>query len=232
MTADGVPSRAARAGVRAAAPLMVAAFPFGLVYGVAVTQSPINSWLGFAASFVILAGAAQLSLLELMFDAPWTVAVGTALVINLRFVLYSAALTPSFSEFPAQWRLTLPYLMTDQAASISILEYERVDDPLWRRWFYLGGGLSFAAAWWMGSATGIAFGGTIPGSWQIQFAFPLMFIALLMPTLRSRPALLAALAGAAVTVASKDLPNGLNICLGAIAGVAAGSAVATGKEAA
>jgi len=211
---------------------MVAAFPFGLVYGVAVTQSPINSWLGFAASFVILAGAAQLSLLELMFDASWAVAVGTALVINLRFVLYSAALTPSFSEFPAKWRFALPYLMTDQAASISILEFERVDDPLWRRWFYLGGGLSFAAAWWMGSAAGIAFGGTIPDSWQIQFAFPLMFIALLMPTLRSRPALVAALAGAAVTVASKDLPNGLNICLGAIAGVAAGSVVATGNEAA
>ncbi len=209
---------------------MVAAFPFGLVYGVAVTQSPINSWLGFAASFVILAGAAQLSLLELMFDASWAVAVGTALVINLRFVLYSAALSPSFAEFPAKWRFTLPYLMTDQAASISILEYERVEDPLWRRWFYLGGGLSFASAWWAGSAAGIAFGGTIPDSWQIQFAFPLMFIALLMPTLRNRPAIVAALAGGAITVASKDLPNGLNICLGAIAGVAAGSLVPTGES--
>ena len=230
MTTGGTAQRAARAGLRAAGPLMVAAFPFGLVYGVAVTQSPIDPWLGFAASFVILAGAAQLSLLELMFDASWAVAVGTALVINLRFVLYSAALTPAFSEFPVRWRFGLPYLMTDQAASISIIEFGRIDDPYWRRWFYLGGGFAFATAWWIGSAAGIAFGGTIPDSWQIQFAFPLMFIALLVPTLRNRPAIVAALAGAAVTLAAKDLPNGLNICLGAVAGVAAGSLVPTGRE--
>ena len=232
MTTGGTARQAARTGLRAAAPLMVAAFPFGLVYGVAVTQSPVNPWLGFAASFVILAGAAQLSLLELMFDASWAVAVGTALVINLRFVLYSAALTPAFAQFPARWRYGLSYLMTDQAASIAVVEYERVDDPYWRRWFYLGGGLSFAAAWWVGSAAGIAFGGTIPDSWQIQFAFPLMFIALLVPTLRNGPAIMAALVGAAVTLAAKDLPNGLNICLGGVAGVAAGSLVPTRQEAA
>ena len=93
------------------------------------------------------------------------------------------------------------------------------------------GGLG-AAAWWVGSAVGIAFGGTIPDSWQIQFAFPLMFIALLVPTLRNRPAIMAALVGAAVTLAAKDLPNGLNVCLGAVAGVTAGSLVPTGEEAA
>ena len=87
-----------RAGVRAIAPLIVAAFPFGLVYGVAVTQTDIDRWLGAAASVLILAGAAQLSLLELL-DASWPIAVGTALVINLRFLLYSAALAPSFGEF-------------------------------------------------------------------------------------------------------------------------------------
>ena len=225
-----LPRQAASVGLRAALPLMAAAFPFGLVYGVAVSQSPIDPWLGFAASFVILAGAAQLSLLDLMFDATWAVAVGTALVINLRFVLYSAALSPFFAEFPTRWRFGLPYLMTDQAATISMIEFDRVEDPRWRRWFYLGGGFSFASAWWVGSAVGIAFGGTIPDSWQIQFAFPLMFIALLVPTLRSRPALVAALVGAAVTVAGMDLPNGLNICLGGVAGVAAGSLTPTGEE--
>ena len=67
----------ARAGIRAIAPLIVAAFPFGLVYGVAVTRTDIDPWLGAAASVLILAGAAQLSLLELL-DATWAVAVGTS----------------------------------------------------------------------------------------------------------------------------------------------------------
>ncbi len=86
-----------RAGVRAIAPLIVAAFPFGLVYGVAVTQTEIDPWLGAAASGLVLAGAAQLSLLELI-DSAWPIAVGTAIVINLRFMLYSPNAGASAAE--------------------------------------------------------------------------------------------------------------------------------------
>lgn len=225
---DGSPSTSgdrrspARAGVRAISPLIVAAFPFGLVYGVAVSRSPIDDWLGFLASFVVLAGAAQLTLVELI-GASWIVAVGTALVINLRFSLYSAALAPAFSEFPTGWRLGLPVLLTDQSATTSLIAYEDVRDPAWRRVFYFAAALSFASAWWIGTAVGILFGGDIPDAWEIGFAVPLMFIALLVPTVRNRPTLVAALVGGAVAIAASGLPNGLNIVVGALAGVVAGT---------
>ena len=50
-----------------------------------------------------------------------------------------------------------------------------------------------------------------------------MFIALLVPSIRDRPALVAALAGGIVAVVSSGLPNGLNICLAGVVGIAAGS---------
>ena len=226
--ADDLPSPYV-AGVRAIAPLIVAAFPFGLVYGVAVTQTEIDPWLGAAASVLVLAGAAQLSLLELI-DSAWPIAVGTAIVINLRFMLYSAALAPAFGEFPTRWRFGLPYLLTDQAASTSLTRFETVSDPGWRRRFYLASGLAFASAWWVGTVVGITFGADIPAAWEIGFALPLMFIALLVPPIRDRPALVAAAVGGATSLLTVGVPNGLNIVLGAVAGVVAGTLVAEREQ--
>lgn len=214
-------------GARAAVPLGLAALPFGLVYGVAVDESSIDLWLGVAASWIILAGAAQLSLLSLIDDgAAWPIAVGTALVINARFALYSTALAAAFREFPRRWRLTLPYLLTDQAASLALAHFETEHDPTRRRRWYLGAGLLFATGWWVGTVVGVVAGDVIPDSLDIGFAVPAMFIALLVPVLVDRPAVVAAIVGAAVAVAGSFLPNGLNIIVGALAGIAAGRLLA------
>lgn len=127
-----------RSALRQALPLALAAIPFGLVYGVAVVDSSLSSWTGLSASWLILAGASQISLVELIDGgAVWPVAVGTVLVINARHALYSAALAPAFAHFPKRWRFTLPYLMTDQAATLSINEFATLRDAVQRRYFTL-----------------------------------------------------------------------------------------------
>lgn len=215
-----------RAGARAATPLALAVFPFGLVYGVAAGASRVDDVVAASASWFILAGAAQLSMLELIDDdAVWVVVVATGLVINARFALYSAALAPAFASFPRRWRYGLSYLLTDQAAAIALQYYEHDDDPVARRWFFLAGGLTFASSWWAGTIVGVAAGSAIPDELQIEFAVPLMFLALLVPVLRDRPTVLAAVVGASVSIVASPLPNGLNILLGAVTGIAAGRAV-------
>ena len=77
--------------------------------------------------------------------------------------------------------------------------------------------------WYVGTTIGVLLGGDIPDSWQIGFAVPLMFTALLMPTLRDRPTVAAAIVGALVTISTTSLPDGVNIMLGAIAGIAVGT---------
>lgn len=212
------------AGVRRIFPLSLIAGPFGLAYGATAVANGIGDVDGILASFVIVAGAAQIALVDLNGDAAaWYIAVATALVINLRFFLYSASLAPSFRDFSPGWRFGLPYLLTDQASVISIQEYETEPDPHYRRWFTLGAGVWFVVPWFIGTAIGVLAGGDIPDWVQIGFVVPLMFMALLVPTLTSRPKLVAALLGAGVAAAAQPLPDGVNIMLGALVGIAVGT---------
>ena len=94
-----------REGLTAVAPLLVGVAPFGLAFGVAAAQSEIGGVLGYATSIIIFGGAAQLATVQL-FDAgaASAVIITTALVVNARHFMYSAALAPHFREFPTIWR--------------------------------------------------------------------------------------------------------------------------------
>lgn len=230
MSGSGPPASAAfGAGVRRALVLAIGVFPFGAVYGVAVARSDVGELPGAAASVLVFAGASQLSLVELHTGgAAWYVAVGTALAINARFVLYSAALAPAFAEFPTGWRWGLPHLMTDQAATLSVIEYETERHPTARRWFYLGAAIILFAFWQVGTLLGLVAGSAVPDGLQLGFIIPLMFTALAVPALNRRPAVVAAVVAVGVTVAANALPPGTNILVGGLCGIAAGAAVGPG----
>lgn len=211
------------AGARAILPLSIGVFPFGLAYGVAVASSTMNDLAGALASALVIAGAAQLAVVDLTDQgAPWFIIVGTALVINARFMMYSGAMAPAFSEFPRRWRLPLAHFMTDQAAVTSLLYNERVREPRRRMMFFLGAGASFALAWIVGTAIGVVVGTAVPPELQLGFAVPLMFIALLVPSVKDRPGLVAAAVGFAVTLIARDAPLNTGLLIGAGAGIAFG----------
>ena len=94
---------------------MLGAFPFGLIVGVTVADSSVGNWEGWATSLIVFAGAAQLVLIDLLdAGAIAAVAIATPLVINLRHLMYSAAMAPHFSKLAPADRLWLPYFLTDQ----------------------------------------------------------------------------------------------------------------------
>jgi 4-azaleucine resistance transporter AzlC len=210
-------------GARAILPLALGVFPFGLAYGVTVTESSIDDLVGVMSSFLVLAGAAQLAIVDLLDEgAPWFIVVGTALVINARFAMYSGALAPSFSEYPRRWRIGLTHLMTDQATVISLLYNEQERDPRKRMLFYAGAGGCFALSWFVGTILGVLVGAAVPSELQVGFAVPLMFVALLVPSVKDRPSLVAASVGFAVTLLAKDAPLNSGLLIGGGAGIAFG----------
>ncbi len=211
------------AGARAILPLSIGAFPFGMAYGVTVVESSMNDLIGALASVLMLAGAAQLAVVDLIDQgAPWFIVVGTALIVNARFMMYSGALAASFSEYPRRWHIALSYFMTDQATVASLLYNERERDRRLRLAYYLGAGFSFAAAWWIGTAIGVVIGATIPGEFQVGFAVPLMFVALAVPSIKDRAGVTAASVGFAVTLIARDAPMNSGLLIGAAAGIAFG----------
>jgi len=212
-----------RAGARAILPLSIGAFPFGLAYGVTVVESSMNDLVGWLASFLVLAGASQLAISDLIDQgAPWFIVIGTALVINARFMMYSGALAPAFSQFPRRWGVPLAHFMTDQATVTSLLYDQGEREPRKRFAYYVGAGLSFAGSWWIGTTIGVVIGATIPPELQVGFAAPLMFIALAVPSIRDRAALIAAAIAFSVTLIAKDAPMNTGLLIGAGTGIAFG----------
>ncbi len=212
-------------GARAVSPLLIGVVPFGLVLGVVAADSVIGPFLGYATSIVIFAGAAQLATIQLLDDGVvGAVVIATALVINSRHLMYSAALAPHFGEFPRWSRYLLPYILTDQAFAVSIVRYRDVTDPVYKRWYFTGAGLTLWGSWQVATMIGVVLGAQLPESLSLEFAIPLVFVALLVLTVRSRPELVAAIVGGVVAVLAASAPYGLGLIIGALSGVVAGVA--------
>ena len=212
-----------RDGVLALTPLLLAVIPFGLVLGVTAASTAVGGLLGVATSSIIFAGAAQLVTVQLLAtDTSIIVVIVTALVVNVRHLMYSAALAPHFSEWSRRSRILLPYLLTDQSFTLSIIRYETVDDPVYKRWYFLGAGLALWLPWQLSTAAGVVVGAQIPGSLDLGFAIPLVFLVLLIPAVQTRPGLGAAIVGGVVAVVAAAAPYGLGLVIGALAGIAAG----------
>lgn len=213
-------------GMRSVLPLLLAVVPFGLVLGVTAAGSVVGGGLGIATSFIIFAGAAQLVTVQLL-DAGTglLVVVVTALVVNIRHLMYSAAMAAHCSEFPRWARLVLPYLLTDQAFAVSIHRYETATDPTYKRWFFTGAGLTMWCSWQVATIAGVALGAQIPESLGLGFAIPLVFLVLLIPVVQTRPGLAAAIVGGVTAVAASSAPYELGLVIGALVGIAAGVTV-------
>jgi 4-azaleucine resistance transporter AzlC len=219
-------SRASIVGdaVRDVAPLLLGVAPFGIIAGVAAVDVGLSPIQAYSLSPVIFAGAAQLATLGLLArDAAVAVVILTPLVINARHIMYSAALAPWFRPLPAAGKAGLAYVMTDQAFAMSIIRYGRREEPIGDRVvYYLGVALSLWLTWQVTTIIGIAVGGGIPPEWSLDFAVPLVFLALVFPAITDRPTAVAAVVGAAVAVAAADLPFNLGLPVGAVSGIAAG----------
>jgi predicted branched-subunit amino acid permease len=225
----GGPASPAVRALADAAPLIVGYLPFGLLLGATVAASNVPSVAGWASSGLMFAGAAQLATIDLLdAGAGGTVVVATALVINLRHVMYSAALAPYFSESAWGWRLVAPHVLVDPvytlaAARFPVLPHERA-----RRRYYATLGATVFLAWLAMTGAGVLVGARLPALPGLGLAVPLVFVALLIPSITDRPTFAAAVVGGGVAIAAHGLPMHLGLIVGAVAGVVAGLAAETG----
>jgi predicted branched-subunit amino acid permease len=213
-----------RRGVRDVSPLLLGVAPFGLVAGVAAIDAGLSLGQTLGMSVVVFAGASQLAALELLNQgAPLSVVVVTAVVINLRMLMYSASIAPYFQRFAARVRAGLAYFLTDQAYALSVSRY-RSGDGLDRIAYYLGAGATLWLVWQITTVAGALAQAGIPESLGLEFAVPLVFLALLVPAMEDGPTTVAGMVGGAVAVVGAGLPLNLGLLVGATVGIAAGLA--------
>lgn len=222
------------AGCLDEAPLQLGVIPFGMLYGIGALAVGMPVWLAQLTSMLVFAGAAQLVIVQMLGAAAGALPIGlTAVLLNLRHMLYSASVAEHVRHLPRRWRLLLAYLLTDEAYAVAILRYARPagPGPDLRHWYFLGCGLTLWGCWQLSTALGIAFGARIPPEWDIDFAVPLTFIALLTLLVKERAGQAAALVAALAVLALAALPYRLGLVLAIVLGLLAGAAVARRGEA-
>lgn len=219
-----------RRGARDAVPLLLGIAPFGLVAGIAAVEAGLDLSQAVGMSVVVFAGASQLAALDLLGrDAPLAVIVVTAVVINLRMLMYSASIAPYFRAFSARWKALLAYVLTDQAYALSIARF-RSDGAVDAKAYYVGAAVTIWAVWQVATVAGVLLGAGVPEAWGLEFTVPLIFLALLVPAMEDRATTVAGVVGGAVAVAGVGLPLNLGLLVGATVGVAAGLATETVAE--
>ncbi|MGE0355559.1 MAG: AzlC family ABC transporter permease [Burkholderiales bacterium] len=219
------------AGCRDIAPVLVGTVPFGFVAGVAAVGAGMTPLQGIALSFLAFSGIAQLVVAQLVAaQSPALVTLAAALVVSLRFLMYSAALSPHLAHLPQRWRVPLAYLMTDQGFAMGAQHYGRPGDRGDRHYRLLGTGITLYLTWQAAVIAGALAGAQVPESWSLDFVVTLSFLAILVPALRTRADLAAAAVAAAIALVGAGLPYKLALVVASIAGIGAGVLVEWGHR--
>ena len=216
-------------GALAIAPLIPGCLPIGLVAGVISAEMNFSAATGIGQAFIIYAGTAQLAAIQFMTsDTMIVVAILTGLIVNLRLAMYSAAIAPHFKGLSTRYRMLSAYFLTDQSFAIGITRFteaEICNEPMSvqaKFRFHLAAGVTMWAFWCSAVAVGFLVGAGLPSNWSLEFFVPLSFLALLMPNLRDRPSIVAAITGGSVAVVAHGLPLNLGLFVAALCGITAG----------
>jgi predicted branched-subunit amino acid permease len=194
-----------------------------MVYGVLAIGNGIPTVAAMAMSSVVFAGSAQFLLAQLFaVGAPWLVMVSSVGLVNLRHALYSASVAPHLGHLSPGWKAALAYVLTDEAYAAALPRLRDGAPGPHRHWHLLGAGLGLWTSWQASTAVGIVVGAQIPRDLPLDFALPLTFIAIVVPMIRSRAAVLAAVVAGTVALATAGWPHKLGLMASALAGIAAG----------
>ncbi|ATE61099.1 AzlC family ABC transporter permease [Thauera sinica] len=217
--------RGAREGMRAFLPISVGLMPWAVVTGIAMRSIGLSGLEAMGMSLLVFAATAQLGTLPLIAaGAPLWLIFVTGLVLNLRFLIFSAAIAPAFHDYSLARRLASSYLLTDGVFAVVSDKLLKSDDPQWRWGCYLAPSLYGFVLWQVCVLVGVLGAGAVPRDWSLEFMATIALMVMVVPMVRTRPMLLAALVGGLGAVFLRGLPLRLGLFAAIALGIGAGFA--------
>lgn len=174
-------------GIKDCIPTLLGYLSIGFAAGVVEKTAGLSLGEIAMISVILYAGSAQ-------FIAAGMIAAGstapsiiiTILLVNLRHLLLSAAISPYFRHLTPLRNLLIGALLTDETFGVAIQQSAR-KQAISEKWMH---GLNITAYlnWFLANMAGAVLGQWIssPEDWGLDFALPAMFIGLLVLTLISR----------------------------------------------
>lgn len=213
---------AAADGVRDVFPAAVGVLPFATMIGVAVGASPMSDFGGWLSGLIIAGGSAHLAIASsITVGAGFLATVATALAINARSLIYGALLAPSMRTQPRWFKWFVAYSLVDQIYAL-VAGVAHRDDGYVRR-YHVAAMSTLWTGYMIGVGLGVAVGPVIPSAIPLSLSIPIIFLAMVIPSVTDRPAGVAAVVAMVAAVAGTALPAGIGMLGAIIAGTAAGS---------
>lgn len=198
-----------RDGARRALPLAVAVAAFGVSFGVLAEAAGFGHLAPVVMSATTFAGSSQFAAVSIVAGGGGAAAaILAAVLLNTRYGPMGLAAAPALRGGGVR-RAAEAQLVVDEAWALAGRGGGRFD-----RNILIGAGLVLYVAWVGGTAAGVLAGEGLgdPEALGLDAAFPALFLALLHAQIKSRRALAAAIAGAALALSLTPLvPAGLPV---------------------
>ena len=190
----------------------LAVMAIGMSYGAIAVTSGFPLWVPAVQSVLVLAGASEFLFIGIVAAGGSPIAAAMAgLLVNARHLPYGLALPPGVTG--RGWRrLAGTHVMNDESVVFALAQ----DDLPGKRAAYWACGLGVLICWPGGAVLGALIGSAVhdTGTFGLDAMFPAVILALIVPDLRDRMTLRAALAGAVIAlIATPFLPAGLPVLL-------------------
>ena len=177
--------RPIREGIQAAIPVVLGYLPVGLAFGVLARKTGLSPLEAGLMSLLVYAGSSQFIAVEMISKGTMGLPVViTTFFVNLRHLLMSSTIFHLLNKQPLRTLLLLSAQLTDESFAVATSNREKVEN---RPGYMLGLQMASQVSWVVGSVAGAFFGGLIdPEGYGLPFAFPGLFICLLVLQIRSR----------------------------------------------
>ena len=193
-----------REGCRACLPLMVGGVPFGVTCGFMSVSAGFTPAEVVIMSLAVFSGSSQIVVASMM--QAGNAALGPLMMnvflVNLHNLLLMGSLIPHMRDLPGPLRGALSFGISDGTYAITMDRLRRVgySGP------YQAGASAVQFVFWIAAnAAGALAGRHLPNllAWGLDFAVTAVFIAILIPSLKSRISLMVCAAATIVALATQ-----------------------------
>jgi 4-azaleucine resistance transporter AzlC len=210
------------AGLKAIAPLILAAVPIGLVFGAVAASKGLSPLEVVLMSAMVFAGGSQFVAMDIWtHPASWTALGFAALLVNIRHVLMGASLGRKMQAFSPFQKYFGVLVMADENWAMSEARARKTTlTPA----YYAGLAVLFYCNWVICSLVGALLGAFLgdPAAIGLDFAFPAVFIVLVVGFWKGPATGMVLMASAvAAIVVHHFVPGAWYIAAGAAAGLTA-----------
>ena len=206
-------------------PLIVAAAPFGMVFGALAIGAGLTPAQALGISLIVFAGSAQFIAATLIGAGAWFPAIiATVFVVNLRHLLYATNLMPQVQHVAQRWRIPMAFWLTDETFATVSNRLKRDPDLPHFRSYYLGSAVAMYLLWQVNTFVGIWAGAQIPdiANWGLDVAMVVAFVGIVVPMLVDRATLACAMTAGIAMLLTHDWPNQIGLFASALIAIAVG----------